>query len=268
MNYSRTEFDAVFEQFVGKRLPGRPPQGIREESAIQNYELGSRRVANNWTLHYGRASVAIPAASGKFRLAGSKTPILAANELILTVAAAAGQKLVTISDAASALNYYKGGTIECWPSGGGTFELHRIAGSTATNGITVTLTLEDNLRHALAIGDMVVPMPSIYYAVGPMGVTYPQREQAVGLPLIAVTATYYAWFITWGEVLLSCQAGGWPEDAAACMDVFAWQDGTIAHLAAWGAGTYDGAGTSPQRVGAALYSGNYGTGRVMLQLDP
>ncbi len=265
---TRNDFNAAFQWMNGQKLPGRYEQGPREESAIQNYALGARKFFDNWTFHYMRASVAIPVASGKFRLTGSKTPILAANELTLTAAAAAGQKLVSIPDAASAADYYQGGTIECWPSAAGTFELHRIVSSTASDGTNVVLTLSEALQFALAIGDLVVPMPSIYYATGPMGVTYPQREQAVGLPLIAVQAGYFYWGITWGEVLLSCQASGWPEDAAACMDVFAWQDGTVAHLAAWGAGTYDGAGTSPQRVGHALYSGDYGTGRIMLQLNP
>jgi len=253
---------------AGEILPGRPEQGIREESAIQNYRIGSRRVEKGWVLHYARASVAIPSVSGKFRLAGSKTAMLAANEILLTAAALANQKIVSIPDAVNVVNYYQGGTIECWPSVAGTFELHRIASSTVSDGTNVVLTLEDELDNALAIGDMVAPMPSSYYATGPMGVTYAQREQAVCLPLIPVTALYYYWGITWGDVFLSCQAGGWPEDAVACMDVFAWQDGTVAHLAAWGAGTYDGAGTSPQRVGNALYSGDYGTGRIKLQLDP
>ena len=268
MHYTRDDWDAMFKLVLGERLPGRPPQGVREQSAIQNYKIGSRRDYRGWVLHYGRVSVAIPSITGKYRLAGSLTPILAANEILLTVAAAAGQKLVTIPDAVHGENYYQNGTIECWPTGGGTFEFHRIMSSTASNRVTVTLTLEDNLDNALAIGDMVAPMPSPYYAVGPMGAVYAGRQQAIGLPLIPVTENYYAWFITYGEVFLSCQGGGWPEDAVSCMDVFAWQDGTVAHLGAWGAGTYDGAGTSPQRVGYALYSGDYGTGRIMLQLDP
>lgn len=264
---TRTQFNLLGERMFGERLPGRPDQGIREVSTIQNFKIGARREEKNWVFHYARTSVAIPSASGKFRLAGCLTPILAANELVLTVAAAAGQKLITIPDATSPVNYYQGGTIECWPAAGD-FELHRIASSTASNGVTVTLTLEENLENALAVGRMVSPMPSIYYATGPMGAVYARRQCAIGLPLVAVPISNFYWAITWGDIFLSCQAGGWPEDAAACMDVFAWQDGTIAHLAAWAAGTYNGAGTSPQRVGHGLYSGDYGTGRVMLQLDP
>lgn len=265
---SRTQFDILGENLFGKRLLGRPDQDIREESLIQNFQIGSRRVDKGWVFHYCRAAAAIPAVSGKFRLAGSRTPMLAANELILTVAAAAGQKLITIPDAVNIANYYQGGTIECWPSAAGTFELHRILSSTDSNGVTVTLTLEEDLDFALAIGDMVAPMPSMYYATGPMGVAYANRTQAVCLPLIEVTNGYYYWGITWGDVFLSCQAAGWPEDAAKCMDVFAWSDGTIAHMAAWTAGDYTGAANSPQRVGYGLYSGDHGTGRVMLQLDP
>ena len=266
---TREQFDLIGERMFGERLPGRPDQGIRTISAVQNFKIGSRRVEKGWILHYTRASVAIPTASGLFRLAGCQTPMLAANELVLTVAAAAGQKLITIPDAISPVNYYQGGTIECWPAAGD-FELHRIASSTVSNGTTVTLTLEENLINALAVGRMVAPMPSIYYATGPMSSAgiYNGREQAIGVPLVPVTIDNFYWAITWGDVFLSCQAAGWPEDAAACMDVFAWPDGTVAHLGAWAAGTYDGAGTSPQRVGNGLYSGDYGTGRIKLQLDP
>ncbi len=264
---TRDQFDKLGEHTFGERFSGRPDQSIREISSTQNFKIGARKVDKRWVLHYARASVAIPVATGMFRLAGCLTPILAANELILTVAAAAGQKLVTIPDATSPVNYYQGGTIECWPAAG-TFDLHRIASSTATNGTTVTLTLEENLVNALAVGRMVCPMPSPYYATGPMGAVYAGRQYAIGLPLVPVAINNFYWAITWGEVFLSCQGGGWPEDAVNCMDAFAWQDGTVAHLRAWGVGADIGGGSSPQRIGTGLYSGDYGTGRIMLKLDP
>lgn len=266
MHPTHEQFDTMLAEILGERLPGRPIQGIYAESAVQNYKIGSRRREKAWSLHYCRASVAMPY-TNKYRLAGNLTPALAANEIVLTVAAAAGQKDVTIPDTTSAVNYYQGGTIECWTTVG-TFEFHRIASSLATDATSVVLTLEEVLVNALAIGNMVLPLPSIYYATGPMGTTYPRRETAVSLALIPVTILYYYWGITYGQVFLSCQGGGWPGDAVDCKDVFAWQDGTIAHLAAWGAGTYDGASTSPQRVGYGLPSGDYGSGNIMLQLDP
>jgi hypothetical protein len=39
--YSRAEIASIADQVLGKRLPGRAAQGILEESAVQNYELGS-----------------------------------------------------------------------------------------------------------------------------------------------------------------------------------------------------------------------------------
>jgi len=263
---TKVQFDEMLDQILGKRLPYRPDQGLYEESAVQNFEIGSRRRVKAWTLHYCRASVALPD-TAKYRLSGNLIPALAANEIVLTVAAALGQRRVTIPDAVAPVNYYQGGTIECWTTVG-TFEFHRIASSFASDGTNVVLTLEDPLVNALAIGNMVLPLPSIYYATGPMGVTYARRETAVCLPLIPVTVNCFYWGITYGQAFLSCQGGGWPGDAVDCKDVFAWQDGTIAHLAAWGAGTYDGAGTSPQRVGYGLPSGDYGSGNIMLQLDP
>lgn len=266
---TRQEFDAIGEAICGARLAGRPNQGIYEQSAVQNFEIGaSKKVKGSWTFHYCQVSVALPVMTGQYRLSGSLSTIVAANELILTVAALAGQKVVSIPDAASAVDYYRGGTIEIWSVAGTRYEFHRIASSTVSDGTDVLLTLEENLAYAIAIGEMVLPMPSIYRAVGPMGAVYARRQYAAGLSLIPVTINYYSWLLTYGPCFISCQGGGWPQDAVDCMDVFAWQDGTIAHLGAWGAGTYDGAGTSPQRVGTGLYQGDYGVGRIMLQLDP
>ena len=266
---TRQEFEAITELVHGERLPGRPNQGIYEESAIQNFKIGARRqVKDSWVFHYCRAAVALPYMTGQYRLAGSQTAILAANELIMTVAAAAGQKRVTIPDATSPVNYYQGGTIECWSVAGTRYEFHRIASSTVSDGTNVVLTLEENLLYPIAIGEMVLPMPSVYYAVGPMGVTYARREYAACLAMIPVTQYNYFWGLTWGPCMISCQALGWPEDAVDCMDVFAWQDGTVSHLKQWPANTDVGANTSPQRVGTGLYRGDYGSSRIMLKLDP
>jgi hypothetical protein len=273
--YSRAELEQVANQILGERLDGRPDQDIYVESAVQNFKIGSRRRVRGWTLHYCRASVALPY-TNKYRLVGNLTPALGdvpsplegpGCEVILTVAAPAGQKNITIPDIDSPVNLYQGGTIECWTTVG-TFEFHRIASSTVSNGTSVVLTLEDPLVNALAIGNMVAPLPSIYYATGPMGVTYPRRETAVCLPLIPVTVNRFYWGITYGQVFLSCQGTNWPGKLVDCKDVFVWQDGTIAALNDWGAGTYDGASTSPQRVGYGLPSGDYGSGNIMLQLDP
>jgi len=269
MRMTRQQFDELAEFVHGERLLGRPDQGVYVESAVQNFKIGARKqVKDSWVFHYSRASVALPYMTGQYRLAGSQTAILLANELIMTVAAAAGQKLVSIPDATSPVNYYQGGTIEVWSVAGTRYELHRIASSTVSDGTDVVLMLEENLLYTIAVGEMVLPMPSIYYAVGPMGVTYARREYAACLAMIPVTINCYFWGLTHGPCTVSCQALGWPEDAVDCMDVFAWQDGTVAHLGAWGVGTDIGAGTSPQRVGTGLYRGDYGASRIMLKLDP
>ena len=266
---TRTEEEQIVNSILGERLPNAAEQGIYEESATQKFKIGARRqVKDSWVFHYCKASVALPFMTGQYRLAGSLTAILAANELILTVAAAAGQKRITIPDATSPVNYYQGGTVECWGVAGTRYEFHRIASSSASDGTNVILVLEENLLYALAVGEMVLPMPSIYRAVGPMGAAYAGRQYACCLAMIPVTVDSFFWGLTYGPCFISMQGGGWPQDAVNCMDVCAWADGTAAHLGKWGAGTYDGAGTSPQRIGTGLYQGDYGTGRIMLQLDP
>lgn len=265
---TREQFNSVFEQAIGERLPGAADQGVYEQSATQKFAIGARKqVKDSWTFHYSKATVALPVLS-TFRLSGCQKSMLAADEKTLTVGALAGQKQITIPDTTSPVNFYSGGTIECWGTAYAFFELHRIASSTATNGTTVTLTLEENLLNTLIIGHGVVPMPSIYNQVGPMGATYAGREYAAGISLIPVTINNFFWLLTWGPCMIGMQALGWPEDAVGCMDVFAWQDGTVAHLKAWGVGTDIGGGNSPQRVGTGLYRGDYGASRIMLKLDP
>ena len=261
--YSRAELEEIANVILGERISGRPEQGVYEQSAAQNFKLGaSRKVKGGWMLHYCRAKNAITL---PYRLAGNLSQVLAANELILTAGAAAGQKRVSIPDTTSPVNFYAGGKIECWPAGG-TFEFHRIAASSASDGTNVVLTLEDPLITALAVGDMVLPTPSIYYATGPMGVEKQQFETAVAMPLIPVTAGYFYWGITWGPVFLSMQGGQWPGHAVEEKDVYCWMDGTGAVADAFGG---IAAGTSaPQRVGYGLPSGDYGSGLIMLQLSP
>ena len=268
---SRTEEEQIVNSILGERLPNAQDQGIYEESASQKFKIGARKWVKGWTLHYCRASVALPY-TNKYRLVGNLTPALGdaaplegpGKEVILAVASPAGTKNITIPDVDSPVNLYQGGTIECWTTVG-TFEFHRIASSTESNGTSVVLTLEDPLVNALAIGNMVAPLPSPYYATGPMGVTYPRRETAVCLALVPVTVNYFYWGITWGAVFLSCQADFWPGKLVSDKDVYAWEDGTGATLGKWA----PAAGVpSPQRIGYGLPSGDYGSGNVMLQLDP
>lgn len=269
---SRNDIALIGNLFLGEKLEGRPEQDIYAESLTQNYVIGAKKQAKQWVLHYCRASVALPY-TNKYRLVGNLTPALGdvpsplegpGCEVILTVAAAAGQKNITIPDLNSPVNLFQGGTIECWTTVG-TFEFHRIASSTVSNGTSVILTLEDNLVNALAIGNMVAPLPSQYYATGPMGVTYATRETAVCLALIPVTVGYFYWGITYGPVFLSCQANFWPGKLASDKDAYVWQDGTVATLGKWA----PAAGVpSPQRIGYGLPSGDYGSGNIMLQLDP
>jgi len=268
---TRAQYIGVFEQALGEKLPGAADQGIYEQSVVQKFKIGARRQEKGWVLHYCRASVALPDIN-KYRLVGNLVPALGdaavregpGKEVLLTVAALAGQKLITIPDLDSPVNLYQGGTVECWTLAS-IFEFHRIASSTASNGTSVLLTLEDPLANTLAIGSMVAPLPSIYYATGPMGVTYAARETAVCLALVPVTINYFYWGITWGQVFLSCQADYWPGKLASDKDAYVWQDGTVATLGKWA----PAAGVpSPQRIGYGLPSGDYGSGNIMLQLDP
>lgn len=142
-------------------------------------------------------------------------------------AAAAGDEYVDIADTgALAKNDWEGGYLVAFPSGG-PYVAIRIYGNDAGNESThARIYLDDPLPAALTTSTGVTIYRSPFHDVKQMGniVGY---ESAIGVPLDALTSTYYGWFQTGGPAWVTAHGGTWPGSAAQQREVYAHQDGTV-----------------------------------------
>jgi hypothetical protein len=257
---TRNQINQAARWILGDMLPGRVEQSIYEASAVQNYALGSRKIVDiggsQKTYHYCKAGAAITL---NCRLVGCLDQILAADDRILTIAAALGAVQMSVPHATAAKDEYVGGVMEIWTS---PFQFRTIVANSASSGGQTIVTLDHPVSTAAAIGVQVVLHHLPYRKVGPMGVAMATFESAVCLPPIAVPINNFFWGLTYGLCFIEPQAP-WPGSAADRRDIYCWQDGTVV--------LHEGstpATKSMQRVGYGVESGNYGTGVMMLQLDP
>jgi len=175
-------------------------QGLYEQSVSEREVVGTirRDLFGN--------SYRMSKAGGTALAVGKNTTSPATNadweDCVAAAAVAVGGKSVTITitDAAAdvlAENYFRGGQLQVNDADGeGTW--YRISHSTAvTNGgTTITFALEDGIRVALTTSSKLTPVPNAYMAtILSATATLPPT----GVPLIAVTASYYYWSQTGGE---------------------------------------------------------------------
>lgn len=265
------------EPVGGRGLPGKifapaisltgVDQYYDEESIVQNYNIGARMVADERVFHYSQAVAAI-VHPYTYRLNVSSDQILAVNDLISTVLAAAASYQVTLTVGAFqagvvVADEFVGGWLECWPIAGGSFMHRRIIANTATAvGGDIVVTVDRPFNVALGIGSQCTIHPSPYRNTRAAG-TLAGFETAVGLAPIPVTIAYYYWNQTWGPCFIA-PTGGWPLAVADFTDVYLHSDGCINSSLGEGIG----ATVSPQRIGYVMGSGNYGCAEIMLQLAP
>lgn len=257
---SRDQINLAARWILGDLLPGRSEQGIYEASPVQNYEIGSRKIVDTGgsqkTFHYCEAKVAIVVYT---RLVGCLDQILVADDRILTVGAALGAVQMSVPHATAVKDEYKGGVMEIWTPA---YQFRTIVANSVSDGTNIIVTLDQPLAVAAVIGNQVVLHHQPYRNTGPMGVAMATFESAVALPLIAVPVNNFYWGQTYGPCFIEPQ-GNWPGSAANRRDIYCWQDGTVV--------LHEGttpATQSMQRVGHVIESGNYGSGVMMLQLDP
>lgn len=270
---THTEFDAMLEEVLGQRLPGRPKQEPFVQSEVQNYQLGSRLRYGKATWHYCQAGPVGHSHVG--RGTGSlvvPTTIAAGVATGIYRAEVAGSYEVVIRDATHGENYWANGKIEIWTSLGSdpaTEPQHRvIKSSTASNGTTVTLTLYYPLTSVVAVGTGGEICRSVYAQVDDMTAhAHLGFMTVVGIPLMVVTAEYFHWVQTWG--ICTINAGGEANmgETDRIREVFWHRDGTM--IAASDAFYVDGC----QRAGYLIpdtHPGGVGESQtvVMLQMDP
>lgn len=246
-------------------------QDIYEQSAVQRYPLGMKYSPDGFRVFRYSKSAVTMLTHASYRLAVCTDQILAANDLLsVAPAMSIGDKTVKVGAGSFqggvvALNELINGFIEIWPvAGGSQFMWRRILGNTAVSGGFFIITVDKPFNFAVGVGSEVSIHPNIYRAVKPAfqaGLT--DYQVAVGLPPLPVTLNYYFWLQTKGRCFVA-PTGTWPLAAANFVDVYMHSDGCINSSKGESIGTAN----SPQRVGFALGAGNYGSGEIMLQLDP
>lgn len=254
--YSRAELASIADQILGRRLPGRPGQCILEESAIQNYELGSPLVLpppDNRKYRYFKSGKALTRYLGAYN--HNQWPI---NGNTVSESAV-GQKQLKVPDAAGAANDYAGGYIVIFTS---PLQAYLIVSNTASDGTEVILTLKDNLKTIVPVGTWVTGYPSMYRNVQAPPAPAPDYITFVCVPNINVQLDHFFW----GQVKGWCYGvadGTVPGSAANHRDVYF---ATSGNLSPYGDGP---AGVGGQYAGYLLPRTENGSGDQLyfLQLE-
>jgi len=263
--YSRAELGEIANQILGERLPGRPKQGIYEESAVQNYRIGCRRVDGDRTCHYCYAgsAIAIPQ-----RGVANASPHLEGTCIGNAVAGAYTLDLPLTCADFPAVSYttkdiYKDGWLWIMGADPALHEFHRIKGNDAATATYVRVTLYTPIRTSQAT-PWITAYRNIYVNCQqdyPNSPTY--RQAVVCMALLPITNGRYFWGQTWGPMWTTAM-NLTPGAADRDRELVFSQGGTIAIKREW-----DPTSNSNQRAGYVLTNTvNTGDMMFMLQLAP
>lgn len=202
--YTRNEITEVAEDIVSDRLPGRPEQGIREASAVQNYALGAAKVFGFGTelFRYGLAGGA------DCDIAELHQSALLAAEIDLVPLAAygIGTRIIGVTTVGAVnANEYAGGWI--WVNAGtGIGECLRILSHPATAGAAACLfTCLDGLTAAFVVANTVCSLMRNPYANVIITPT-PPTTHLVGVPRVTIPTTEFGWFQRRGPAVVLIDA--------------------------------------------------------------
>lgn len=240
-------------------------QQYDEESAVQNFEIGSKMVVDERVYHYSKAVAAL-AYPTQFRLCVSIDQILAVNDMLSTTVTTVAGRVVTLTVGAFqggvvAANELVNGYVEC--NAAGLYAWRKIIANTAAAAGVMTITVDRPFGAIFAIGSQFSIHPSLYRNVDTaVHAALVGFAPAIGLPPIPVTIDYYFWLQTYGPCFIG-PTGAFPLSVANQYDVYYHQDGTTNSSLAEGIAVQP----SPQRIGHVMGSGNYGSGAVFLEIS-
>jgi len=187
----------------GKSLTG-VPQGIYEESATQNYDIGTKRVVDDMVFHYCQAE----ADSGSTYKAIQPNRAVVTKHIPVTAsavtAASVGATTITATVSDVAANNYADGYIIQQNSPWTQNSKLRIKSNTTT-----VFTLKDPLVLAVGASDSLHFSKNMYKDVGMLetNATGKEYHSWAAVPLLGVTAEYYFWGQTWGPCCVQYGVG-------------------------------------------------------------
>jgi hypothetical protein len=252
---------------VPHEVVGKVRQSIMKDSLTALYRIGTKYVQDRRTFRYCKAGAALGgvmrgAINGNIIPGDTGTP---GYEGAAGYAWAAGDTVLQVSDTATThtADYYADGYMTVFST---QFETHYIKSSTASDGTSLTITIDTPLDAAVAASGVGVTLyPSMYSNILAAGGVQADFEAFVVVPPCAVTSGYYFWGQTLGPAWVTAHGGTWPGAGACLRDVYFHTDGTIDPATIRDVGTL-----SPQRAGY-LYSPSatsaYGDAHIMLQLE-
>jgi len=189
---TRVELSEVAEDILSGRLPGRPEQGIRVASAVQNYALGAKKTFGFGAeiFRYGQAGAA-DCNLGELQ----QSALLAAEiDLVPLAAYVIGTKVIGITTVGAInANEYAGGWI--WVNAGTDIgECLRILSHPAAGGGAPCLfTCLDGLTAAFVVANTVCSLMRNPYA-GVIIHPAPPTTHLVGVPRVTIPTTQFGWF--------------------------------------------------------------------------
>ncbi len=175
-------------------------QGLTAQSATQNFPIGTRIVVGERVFRYAKAGGTLVAGKALVAEASKSDHV----DLVPSAAASTGDKTISLTNGASTAitaDMYAEGYL-FGNDGTGQGYIYRIASNTAaaTSAVT-TVTLKDALLVDVTAdaNNEFGLMKNVWAAV-----THSATEELlfVGVPLIAVTDTYYFWCQTWGPAMM------------------------------------------------------------------
>lgn len=261
-HFSRSELaKAINTQSGALLLPGGAKQYYDEESATQNYAIGSRQVVGMTVYHYARmeASSCIDVSTQE-KAVGNSHGLDEQNTAAVPASVAIGAMHIDIIDAASAAHVYVGARLAVYPVAA-EVQIFDVIDNDASDGTNVRLYLNRPVRVAIAAGTFTSIYRSIYSAVEALQDIATGLAPAVGVPQRYVTAGYYFWLPTWGAVQI---VQGEALDGTDGPDVvFSRVDGSV-----WKKSTSIGAADSWQHAGRMLAEQTAGIDAgIFLELD-
>jgi len=190
----------LYERGILNGTTEEPKQGIYEQSATQQYELGTRlALEDGRAFRYCQAG-ATALDAGELQqsalFGGSLTTVQ--TDIAVQAAAAIGDTdvyVTTVTDATT-LDQYKGGYF-CISDATGQGQMRKIAGNAAGAAGTVKFELDVGLEVAVTTSSKVQLMSNPYKAVLQSVVTTPSGL-ILGVPTCVIAISAFGWLQTWG----------------------------------------------------------------------
>ena len=198
-------------------LSGAHFQSVYEQSATQNFPIGTRLQLHDRTFYYAKAggTTAVAMKAGHNNTAESAYNTAAVEHT-------AGTKFIEVLDTNSRdAHYFQNGYI--WIMGATIYQLLKIKDNAVGDAVSVTLELYDPLPTTVAASTFTCchrnPYADIVF-------TNSEFMAMVGVPLIPVTSGNYFWIQTWGPCFGTAQSAI-PGALAGDREVYYGTDGAL-----------------------------------------